>query len=98
MSCRGRGIHDSRIMSASDDAPFLGESALEAQAKQMLDLLERPAELMGSEALGRLEPQILAAFLKGSLSLSLSLSLTLTLTLCACRSSWAESFDAFFLD
>ncbi len=62
-------------MSADADS---GESTVEAQAKQMLELLARPAAHMGSDALGRLEPQILKAFLEGS--------------------SWAESFDAFFLE
>ncbi len=41
------------------------ESTVDAQARQMLELLARPAELMGSDALGRLDPQILTAFLQG---------------------------------
>lgn len=52
-------------------------AVVDAQAKQMLELLERPAERMGSSSLIMLEPEILNAFLEGS--------------------SWAESFDAFFL-
>ena len=45
--------------------PTLAESTVDVQAKQMLELLARPAELMGSDALARLDPQILTAFLQG---------------------------------
>jgi hypothetical protein len=62
--------------------PAAGEAGavVEAQAKQVLDLLECPSELLGSSSstLSTLDPQILQAFLAGS--------------------SWAESFDAFFLE